>query len=193
MSINEENLPYKEKIVLNGWPNVTDIDSYKAMHTKSLSNIEEFWANVAKELEWFKPWDKVLVADPQPPFYKWFVGGRLNASYLAVDRHVKTWRRIELAIIWEGEPMDSSSNPTEVRKLTYYDLYREFNRLAYAIKEKLDLRKGDTVTIYLPMVPELPILMPALARLGVIFSFSGFSAPAPADKIIVQVKGCVHG
>jgi len=186
MSISEENLPYKERIVLNSWPNTISIDSYKAMHSKSISNIEDFWANVAKELEWFKPWDKVLVADPQPPFYKWFVGGRLNASYLAVDRHINTWRKNKLAIIWEGEPVDQSGNPIEVRKLTYYDLYREVNRLAFAIRDKLGLRKGDTVTIYLPMIPELPILMLALARLGVIFSvvFSGFSAQALADRVI---------
>ncbi|ABW01104.1 acetate--CoA ligase [Caldivirga maquilingensis] len=186
MSISEENLPYKEKIELKSWPNSTDIDSYRKMHGKSLENIEEHWANVAKELDWFKPWDKVLVADPQPPFYKWFVGGKLNASYLAVDRHANTWRRNKLAIIWEGEPTDSSGNPLEVRKLTYYDLYREVNRLAYAIRSKLGLRKGDTVTIYLPMIPELPILMLALARLGVIFSvvFSGFSAQALADRVM---------
>ena len=186
MSIEEKDLPFDEKIIINKWSHKNiSIEDYKKLHEKTIENIEEFWSSVAKELDWFKPWDKPLVADPQPPFYKWFAGGKLNASYLTLDKHVASWRKNKVAYIWEGEPVDSKGNPTEVRRLTYYDLYREVNRLAYAMKTKLGLRKGDTITIYMPMVPELPIVMLAAARLGVIFSvvFSGFSATALADRI----------
>jgi acetyl-coenzyme A synthetase (EC 6.2.1.1) len=138
---------------------------------------------VAKELEWFKPWEKVL-DDSRPPFYKWFVGGELNLSYLAVDRHAKSWRKNKAAIVWEGEPIEDGK-PKEVRVLTYGDLYREVNRVAYMMRHVLGLKKGDTIAIYMPMVPELPIVMLAAARLGVIFTviFSGFSAQALADRI----------
>jgi len=186
MSIEEKDLPFDEKIIINKWSHKNiSIEDYKKLHEKTIENIEEFWSSVAKELDWFKPWDKPLVADPQPPFYKWFAGGKLNASYLTLDKHVASWRKNKVAYIWEGEPVDSKGNPTEVRRLTYYDLYREVNRLAYAMKTKLGLRKGDTITIYMPMIPELPIVMLAAARLGVIFSvvFSGFSATALADRI----------
>ncbi|KUO79456.1 MAG: acetyl-coenzyme A synthetase [Vulcanisaeta sp. OSP_8] len=178
-------LPFREKIIPEiGKERAVDPEEYKKIHGESLKDIEAFWANVARELEWFKPWDRVLVVDPQPPFYKWFVGGRLNVSYLALDRHVKGGRKNKVAIIWEGEPVDQSSNPTEVRKLTYYDIYREVNRLAYVLKNRFGLKKGDTIGIYLPMIPELPIAMLAAARLGVTFTvvFSGFTAQALADR-----------
>jgi acetyl-CoA synthetase len=179
-------LPFKEKLTPEiGKERAVDPEEYRKIHEESLRDIEAFWSNVARELEWFKPWDRVLVADPQPPFYKWFVGGRLNASYLTLDRHVKGGRKNKVAIIWEGEPVDQSGNPTEVRKLTYYDLYREVNRLAYVLKNKFGLKKGDTIGIYLPMIPELPIAMLAAARLGVTFTvvFSGFTAQALADRL----------
>ncbi|GAB6944307.1 acetate--CoA ligase [Vulcanisaeta sp. JCM 14467] len=179
-------LPFKEKIIPEiGKERAVDPEEYRRIHQESLRDIEAFWSNIARELEWFKPWDRVLVADPQPPFYKWFVGGRLNASYLALDRHVRGGRKNKVAIIWEGEPVDQSGNPLEVRKLTYYDLWREVNRLTYVLKNKFGLRKGDTIGIYLPMIPELPIAMLAAARLGVIFTvvFSGFTAQALADRL----------
>jgi len=184
MSVNWA-LPFGEKIIPELKENsVLDPSTYKKLHEVSVSNIEEFWSRIAKEIEWFRPWDKVLVADPEPPFYKWFVGGLLNASYLTLDRHVRSWRRNKVAIIWEGEPVDNEGKPIEVRKLTYYDLYREVNRLAYALSNEFGLRKGDTVGIYLPMIPELPIAMLAAARLGITFTvvFSGFTAQALADR-----------
>lgn len=143
---------------------------------RALEDPEGFFSEIAKELEWFKTWDKVL-DDSNPPFYRWFVGGLINASHNAVDRHVKTWRRNKAAIIWEGEPGDS-------KILTYYQLYREVNRYASVLKN-LGLKKGDRVVFYLPMIPDLPIFMLAAARLGVTFSvvFSGFSAKALADRI----------
>ena len=181
----ETELPFDEYIMNDKWRGRSiDVKSYWQFHAKSLENFEEFWASVAKELEWFKPWDKVLDAS-NPPFYKWFVGGRLNLSYLAVDRHVKTWRKNKLAIEWEGEPVDDAGYPTDRRKLTYYDLFREVNRVACMLKCNFGIKKGDRITLYLPMIPELPITMLAAWRIGAITNvvFSGFSADALAERI----------
>jgi acetyl-CoA synthetase len=136
---------------------------------------EAFWAKAAEELDWFKKWEKVLEWDP--PWAKWFVGGKLNASYNCIDRHLKTWRRNKAAIIFEGEPGDE-------RVLTYQDLHREVCKFANVLK-KLGIKKGDRVAIYLPMIPELPIAMLACARIGAVHSvvFGGFSAEALRDRI----------
>jgi len=134
-----------------------------------------FWAGFASELDWSQPWERVL--DWQPPHAKWFVGGRLNACYNCVDRHIAGPKRNKAAIIWEGEP-------GERRTLTYWDLYREVNRFANGLKH-LGVKKGDRVAIYMPMIPELPIAMLACARIGAVHSvvFGGFSAEALADRI----------
>ncbi|MGC9051021.1 AMP-binding protein, partial [Pyrobaculum sp.] len=183
--LGETELPFEEKIINDKWRSkFTPIDAYHKFHAQTVENLEAFWEGVAKELEWFKPWDKVLDAS-NPPFYKWFVGGKLNLSYLAVDRHVKTWRKNKLAIEWEGEPVDENGYPTDRRKLTYYDLYREVNRVACMLKCNFGVKKGDRITLYLPMVPELPIAMLAAWRIGAITNvvFSGFSADALAERI----------
>ena len=136
---------------------------------------EAFWAGLAGELEWDRQWDRVL--EWTPPYAKWFVGGKLNASVNCVDRHARTWRRNQAAIIWEGELGDR-------RTLTYWDLYREVNKFANALKS-LGVGKGDRVALYLPMIPELAIGMLACARIGAIHSvvFGGFSAEALRDRI----------
>jgi acetyl-CoA synthetase len=136
---------------------------------------EAFWAKAAEELDWFKKWEKVLEWDP--PWAKWFIGGKLNASYNCIDRHLKTWRRNKAAIIFEGEPGDE-------RVLTYQDLHREVCKFANVLK-KLGIKKGDRVAIYLPMIPELPTAMLACARIGAVHSvvFGGFSAEALRDRI----------
>jgi acetyl-CoA synthetase len=145
------------------------------MHRRSLASPEKFWAEQARQLDWFKPWDKVLEWDP--PFARWFVGGQLNASYNCVDRHAKTWRRSKVAIYWEGESGDT-------RVLSYSTLYTEVNRFA-ALLKKLGVSKGDRVALYMPMIPELPVFMLACARIGATHTvvFSGFSAKALADRI----------
>lgn len=168
-------MPFGEKI----YPKAAHVSSGEKLQSereKSLKNPEEFWAEKAKAIDWFKPWDKVL-DDSNPPFYKWFVGGVLNVAYNALDRHLKTPRKHKLAYIWEGEL-------GEVRTYTYYQLYREVNRLAQALKD-LGLKKGDRVAVYLPVIPELPIALLAIVRLGGIHTvvFSGFSAEALADRI----------
>jgi len=153
------------------WP----FKKYMDMYNRSIHDPERFWAEEARKLDWFKTWDKVL--DWQPPFARWFEGGKLNASYQCVDRHVKTWRRSKVAIYWEGELGDS-------QVLSYSTLYRWVNKFASVLKN-LGVNKGDTVALYLPMIPELPIFMLACARIGAPHTvvFSGFSAQALADRI----------
>jgi len=162
-----ESLP----VELKYWP----IKRYMDIYKKSLDDIEEFWEQEARKLEWSRTWDRVL--DWDPPFAKWFPGGMLNASYLCVDRHLKNWRRNKVAIYWEGEN-------GEERTLSYSQLSREVNRLASALK-KLGVKDGDRIALYLPMIPELPIAMLATARIGAIHTvvFSGFSSMALADRV----------
>jgi len=161
------NLPTGSRI----WP----LKRYADMHRRSLEDPERFWAEEARKLDWYKTWDRVL--DWDPPYARWFVGGRLNASYQCVDRHVKTWRKSKVAVYWEGET-------GETRVLSYSTLSREVNRVASALR-KLGVRDGDRVALYLPMVPELPIFMLACARIGAVHTviFSGFSAQAIADRV----------
>ncbi|WP_367883587.1 AMP-binding protein [Thermococcus peptonophilus] len=153
------------------------LQSFREEHRKSIENLEEFWAEQAKVIDWFKTWDRVL-DDSNAPFFRWFVGGgQLNASYNALDRHIKAGKRNRAAIIWESEK-------GETRTLTYYELYREVNRFASVLKN-LGVGKGDRVVIYMPLVPEVVIAMLASARIGAIHSvvFSGFSAEALATRI----------
>lgn len=155
---------------------------------QALENSEEFWEEQAKYLKWFKEWDKVL--DWNPPFAKWFVGGKLNASVNCLDRHINSDAKNKVAIIWEGENGETNS-------FTYYQLYRSVNKLASALKN-LGVKKGDRIAIYLPMIPQLAIAMLASSRIGAIHTvvFSGFSAQALADrandsksKIIITADG----
>jgi acetyl-CoA synthetase len=146
-----------------------------ALYAKGAKNPEAYWAEWAKQLTWDKPWKKVL--EWKPPHAKWFLGGKLNASVNCLDRHIDGFRRTKAAIVWEGEPGDR-------RTLTYRELYIEVNKFANVLR-KFGIRRGDRVTIYLGMVPELPIAMLACARIGAIHSvvFGGFSAEALRDRI----------
>ncbi|MDP3780796.1 MAG: acetate--CoA ligase [Nitrosopumilaceae archaeon] len=141
---------------------------------KADSDFILFWNEQAKNLSWFKTWDKTL--EWNPPFAKWFVGGTINASYNALDVNLKKKAK-KTAILWEGENGDR-------RALTYEELWLEVNKFANALKS-LGVNKGDRVTIYLPMVPELPISMLACARIGAIHTvvFSGFSSNSLRDRI----------
>ncbi|MBM3942054.1 MAG: acetate--CoA ligase [SAR202 cluster bacterium] len=144
------------------------------VYARARRDPEAFWAKFAEELHWFKKWDQVL--DWKPPYAKWFVGGKTNICYNCVDRHLESARRNKAALVWEGEPGDW-------KVYTYRDLYREVCQFANGLKS-LGVRKGDRVTIYLPMVPELPIAMLACARIGAAHSvvFGGFSADALRDR-----------
>jgi acetyl-CoA synthetase len=173
--MSESSLPFNEKF----YPSTEKVSSgekRKQEWEKSLKNPQAFWAEKAKAIDWFKPYSKVL-DDSNPPFYKWFPDGELNISYNALDRHVKTARKNKLAYIWEGEM-------GEVKTYTYYQLYKEVNKFAKALKD-YGLKKGDRIAVYLPVIPELPITLLATARIGGIHAvvFSGFSAEALADRI----------
>ena len=154
---------------------IKSFQEYEQLYTQAEQDPEGFWAGIAKELTWFKPWDKML--EWNPPFAKWFVGGRTNMAYNCLDRHLTTARKNKAAIIWEGEPGDE-------RILTYQALYREVCRFANVLKA-IGVKTGDRVAIYMPMVPELPIAMLACARIGATHSivFGGFSADALRDRI----------
>ncbi len=138
-------------------------------------NSQKFWESFARELAWFKPWKKTL--EWNPPYAKWFIGGKINVSFNCVDRWAQSNARNKAAIIWEGEPGDE-------RTLTYWDLYREVSKFANALKS-LGVRKGDRVAIYMPLVPEAAIAMLACTRIGAVHSvvFGGFSAEALRDRI----------
>ena len=156
---------------LRMWPS----KRYAEMHQRSLEDPNGFWSEQARKLDWYKTWDRVL--DWNPPYARWFVGGRLNACYQCVDRHVKTWRRSKVAIYWEGEN-------GETRVLSYSTLFRDVNRYASALQQ-IGVKKGDRIALYLPMIPELPIFMLACARIGAVHTviFSGFGAQAMCDRI----------
>jgi acetyl-CoA synthetase len=151
----------------------------------------KFWSKLAKEgIVWFKKWNKDYVSNP--PYFKWFVGGKLNASYNCLDRHIATWRKNKVAIIWEPDLPEEKN-----RILTYYELYREVNKFSNVLKN-LGVKKGDRVTIYLPMIPEVIIAILACARIGAIHSvvFSAFSPPAlnvriksAGSKVLITADG----
>jgi acetyl-CoA synthetase len=174
--LNEKRLfqPPAELAVQAQFKNFSD---YEQLYAKAKADPAAFWAELAQqELHWFKPWDKVL--DWQPPFAKWFEGGKINISYNCLDRHLTTWRKNKAALIWEGEPGDS-------RTLTYAQLHREVCQMANVLKD-LGVQKGDRVGIYMPMIPEAAIAMLACARIGAPHSvvFGGFSAEALRDRLV---------
>ena len=156
---------------------IKSLEEYQQLYEKAKADPQKFWADLAEsELDWFQKWDTVL--DWQPPFAKWFVGGKLNISHNCLDRHLTTWRRNKAALIWEGEPGDS-------RTLTYAQLHREVCQFANVLKQ-LGVQKGDRVGIYMPMIPEAAIAMLACARIGAAHTvvFGGFSAEALKDRMV---------
>jgi acetyl-CoA synthetase len=154
---------------------IKSLEEYESLYRRSIEDPEGFWAEAAKELDWFAPWTRVL--DWQQPQAKWFTSGKINLCHNAVDRHALSGRKDKVAILWEGEP-------GEVRRLTFGDLYLEVRKFANVLKG-LGLKKGDRVAIYMGMTPELAIALLSCARLGIIHSviFGGFAASALADRI----------
>ncbi len=158
---------------------------YFELYKKSVENPEAFWSDMAKELHWFKKWERVLNSD-NAPFYKWFENGKTNITYNCLDRHLNSSLRNKAALIWEGEPGDR-------RVLTYWDLAREVNKFSNVLKS-LGIAKGDRVAIYLPMIAELAVSLLACARIGAVHSviFAGFSADSIRDRIIdCQAKAVI--
>ncbi|WP_234445847.1 acetate--CoA ligase [Carboxylicivirga marina] len=156
--------------------NYATIQSYDDLYDESIADRETFWANEAKRLDWYKPWDKVL-DDSRHPFYKWFVGGKTNIIQNAIDRHLKTATRNKLALIWEGEPGD-------LKTYSYHALNREVAEFANILKA-MGVHKGDIVTIYMPQIPEQIFAMLACAKIGAAHSvvYGGFSHEALAERI----------
>ena len=157
---------------------IKSLDEYKTLYEKSERDFEGFWAEQAeKYLTWYKKWDKVH--EWNPPFAKFFLGGKINIAYNCLDRHLENGKADKVAIIWEGEPEGDS------KTFTYRQLHAEVSKFANVLK-KHGIKKGDRVCLYLPMIPELAIAMLACVRIGAIHSivFGGFSAESLKDRII---------
>lgn len=154
---------------------IRSLEQYQLLYDRSIADPEGYWGEIAREFHWFKPFDQVL--EWNPPDAKWFVGGKTNVAYNCLDYQIERGRGEHPAILWEGEPGDT-------RTLTYRQLRDEVCRFANVLKSQ-GVRKGDRVTIYMPMVPELVVAMLACARIGAPHSiiFGGFSATAIADRV----------
>ncbi|MEZ4670864.1 MAG: acetate--CoA ligase [Anaerolineae bacterium] len=169
-SIGEWYYP-PEDVVKNAY-----VSDYEAVYKEAMDDVEGFWAQRAATLEWYQHWDKVLDTSTAP-FYKWFVGGKTNIVLNALDRHVKTWRKNKLAIIFEGEKGDKQT-------FSYWRLWQEVNKFANVLRS-MGVKKGDRVTIYMGRIPELVIAMLATVKIGAVHSvvYGGFSENALADRI----------
>lgn len=177
--VSVQNSTSLESDLIHPLPEIVEaahIKDYTELYQRSITDREGFWAEQAENLDWFKKWDRVL-DDSNPPFYKWFVGGKINIVHNAIDRHLTTWRRNKLALIWEGEPGD-------VRTFSYHALNREVSKFANVLKS-MGVKKGEIVTIYMPQIPELLISMLACAKIGAAHSvvYGGFSVEALAERI----------
>ena len=152
------------------------VPDYEAVYSEAMSDIAGFWGKQAENLDWYEKWDTVL-DDSNAPFFQWFTGGKTNIALNALDRHVKTWRKNKIALIWEGEPGDT-------RSFSYWRLWQETNKFANVLRS-MGVKKGDRVTIYMGRIPELAIAMLACAKIGAIHSvvYGGFSEQALADRI----------
>lgn len=156
---------------------ISNFDKYKKVHAESIKDPAKYWGKLAKtELDWFTPFDesKILQGDLFKGDVRWFEGGKLNAAYNALDRHNPD----DLAIIWEGD------EPDDVRRITFGEMLGKVSQIANALKAR-GVKKGDVVTIYMPMIPELAMTMLACARIGAVHSvvFAGFSAEALASRV----------
>jgi acetyl-CoA synthetase len=169
---NEVEIFHPPKEIVNS----ANVKEYEELYKHSTEKREEFWAQEAENLGWFKKWDSVLDSKDKP-YYKWFSGGKINIIHNAIDRHLKNWRKNKLAIIWEGEPGD-------FRTFSYHALNREVSKFANVLKS-MGVKKGEIVTIYMPQIPELAIAMLACAKIGAAHSvvYGGFSVEALAERI----------
>ena len=189
-SMMEEKRVFDPPDEFRGKAYIKSLDEYKELYQRSIDDPEGFWGEMAEQLDWYKKWDRVLVEDFKEGKHEWFVGGKLNVCYNCLDRHVRTWRKNKAALIWEGDIGDNKT-------ITYQQLHHEVCKLANVLKKR-GVKKGDRVSIYLPMIPELPIAMLACARIGAIHSvvFGGFSADALRDRMLdceSKVLVCVDG
>ncbi|MGE0378345.1 MAG: acetate--CoA ligase [Planctomycetaceae bacterium] len=174
-SVLQEDRKFPPPAEFAAHAHISSEKQYQELWQRAKDDPGGFWGELAKsELDWFQPFDKAM--DGKMPETKWFTGGKINVAYNCLDRHLTTWRKNKAAVIWEGEPGD-------VRTLTYQQLHHEVCKFANVL-DKLGVKAGDRVTIYMPMIPELAIAMLACARVGATHSiiFGGFSADAIADR-----------
>jgi acetyl-CoA synthetase len=157
----EDDLLYESPHRVKKKAYIKTMEEYRALYQRSIEDPEGFWGELADQLDWFKKWDKVLEYDFKKPEINWFKGGKLNASYNCLDRHLNSLRSDKVALIWQGEP------PEENRFFTYQQLHDHVCKFANVLK-KFGVRKGDRISVHLPMVPELSIAMLACARIGAI-------------------------
>ena len=157
---------------------ISSLDQYKKLYEDSIKSPDNFWGKIAKRIDWFEPWNKVSNYNFNKGKINWFTGGKLNASYNCIDRHIDAGYGDEVAIIWEG------NDPKQSRKFTYSDLLKEVSLFANALKS-LGVQKGDRVCLYMQMIPELAIAVLACARIGAVHSvvFGAFSSDSLRDRI----------
>ena len=177
---NEQVFPPSAAFVAKA--RVKGMDGYHALYQRSIQDPDGFWADEAKELTWFQPWTKV-VDESKKPFFRWFVDGKTNVAYNCLDAQVAKGLGDKVAIVYEGEPT-ADGKAAEVRRITYRQLLSEVSRFSNVLKG-MGLKRGDTVAIYMPMVPELAMAVLACARLGIVHSvvFGGFSAESIRDRV----------
>tara|TARA_X000000950_G_scaffold128923_1_gene161044 strand:- start:671 stop:2596 length:1926 start_codon:yes stop_codon:yes gene_type:complete len=157
---------------------ISSLDHYKNLYEDSIKSPEKFWGKIAKRIDWFEPWERVSNYNFNKGEINWFTGGKLNASYNCIDRHIDAGYGEEVAIIWEG------NDPKQSRKFTYQDLLKEVSLFANALRS-LGVKKGDRVCLYMQMIPELAIAVLACARIGAVHSvvFGAFSSDSLRDRI----------
>jgi len=174
-SLMREDRVFPPPAEFSGKARIGSMAEYERLYKRSIEEPEEFWAEVAMDLEWFAPWINVL--EGSGPHAKWFTGGKLNLAHNCVDRHALGKRKDKVALLWEGEP-------GEVRKLTFGELHVEIQKFANVLKS-LGVKKGDRVALYMGMAPELAIALLACARIGAVHSviFGGFAAQAISDRV----------
>src|SRR5687768_3266573 len=174
-TVQSENRKFPPSAEFARQAHVQSLEQYERLWKRSIDDPEGSWGEIAKELHWFKPWSQVL--EWKLPDAKWFVGATTNISYNCLDRIVEMERGAHTAILWEGEP-------GEIRKLSYQQLLDDVCQFANALKS-MGIKKGDRITIYMPMVPEAVVAMLACARIGAPHSviFGGFSPTAIVDRV----------
>ncbi len=174
-SVMHEERRFRPSEAFRAGAKLGDAAEYERLYRQSLDDPETFWSEVAGELHWFRPWDKVM--EWNEPFARWFVGGKTNIAYNCLDFQIEGGRGEKTALMWEGEPGDT-------RTFTYSELLSEVSGFANVLKAQ-GVEKGDVVAVYMPLIPEAVVAMLACARIGAVHSvvFGGFSAAALADRI----------
>lgn len=177
-SVMDETRKFHPSAEFSSHAHIKSMAEYEEMYRRSVEDPDGFWSEMAGKLHWFKPWEKLREYDFVNASIAWFIGGKLNVAYNCLDVHLNTARKNKAAIIWQGDPVQES------RTYTYQQLHREVCRFANVLKKK-GVVKGDRISLYMPMIPQLAIAMLACARLGAVHNivFGGFSAESLSDRI----------